>query len=66
MINSTENASRSQYKTSVLEESSLKITKNASILHSPDKVECLAPYVSHVRKAGSHVTHQTLNITRGI
>jgi hypothetical protein len=39
---STENASRSQYKTSIHEESSLKHTKNASVLSNPEKIECLA------------------------
>ena len=32
-----ENASRSQYKVSVHEESSVKLMKNASIHHSPEK-----------------------------
>ena len=32
-----ENASRSRYKTSVHEESSIKLTKKASICHSPEK-----------------------------
>ena len=33
----TENASKSRYKTSVHEESSIKLTKNASICRSPEK-----------------------------
>ena len=57
-----ENANRSRYKTSVHEESSIKLTKNASICRSP---ECLATWLSHVRKAGSHVTLRT-HITRTI
>ena len=32
-----ENASKSRYKTSVHEESSIKLTKNASICRSPEK-----------------------------
>ena len=32
-----ENASRSRYKTSVREESSMKLTKKASICRSPEK-----------------------------
>ena len=48
--------SRSQYKTSVYEESSIKLTKNASILLSSKKIKCLAPWASHVRTAASHVT----------
>ena len=60
-----ENASKSLYKTSVHEESSIKLTKNASICRSPKKIECLATWLSHVRKAGSHVTLRT-HITRTI
>ena len=33
---STEKTSRSRYKTSISEESCMKLTKNASILHSPE------------------------------
>ena len=32
-----ENASRSRYKMSIHEESSIELTKNASIRHSPEK-----------------------------
>ena len=49
-----ENASKSPYKTSVHEESSIKLTKkNASICRSPEKSRVFS---GHVRKAGSHVT----------
>ena len=37
------------------EHSWTKLTKNASTFHSPEKIECLAPWLSHVCKAGSHV-----------
>ncbi len=60
-----ENASRSRYKTSVHEESSIKLTKNASIRPVLRKIECLATWLNHVRKAGSHVTLRT-HITRTI
>ena len=39
---STENASTIK-KTSIHEVSSIKLTKYASILHSPKKIKCLAP-----------------------
>jgi hypothetical protein len=37
------NASRFQYKMSVREESSIKLTKNSSVLRRPEKIERLAP-----------------------
>jgi hypothetical protein len=40
---SIKHASRLQYKMSICEESSIKLTKNASILHKPEKIERLAP-----------------------
>ena len=56
----TENASRSRYKVSIREESIVKLTKNASILYNLEKKsEYLAPWPSHVRNAGSHVTLNT-------
>jgi hypothetical protein len=58
----TENTSRSQCKTSVHEESTR--IKNL-IPNSPEKIKCLAPWVGHVCKAGSHITRRT-HITRGI
>ena len=54
-----ENASRSRYKTSVHEESSIKLTKNASIRPVLRKIECLAAWLSHVHKPGNHVTLRT-------
>ena len=60
-----ENASGSRYKMSVQEESSIKLTENASILCSPEKINCLATWLSHVRKVGSHVTLLT-HITQTI
>ena len=58
---STESTSRSQYKTSIHEESSIKLMKNASIIR---KIKYLAPWNSHVRTAASHVTLRKHNITR--
>jgi hypothetical protein len=40
---SIENASRLQYKMRIREESSIKLTKNASVLRRPEKIERLAP-----------------------
>jgi hypothetical protein len=40
---SIENASRLQYKMSVREESSTKLTKNTTVLRRPEKIERLAP-----------------------
>jgi hypothetical protein len=36
---------------SICEESSIKLTKNASILHKPEKIERLAPWVSQGGKS---------------
>ena len=54
-----ENTSRSRYRTSVHEESSIKLTKNTSIRPVLRKIECSATWFSHVRKAGSHATLRT-------
>ena len=55
----TENASRSRYKPSAHEESGVKSQETPLFFEVPRKIECLAPSLSHVRKAGSHVTLQT-------
>ena len=60
-----ENASRSRYKTNVHEEPSIKLTKNALFVAVLRIIKCLATWLSHVRKAGSHVTLRT-HITRTI
>jgi hypothetical protein len=39
---SIKHASRLQYKMSVRKESSIKLTKNASVLYRPEKIERLA------------------------
>ena len=62
---STESASRSQYETSVCEESSIKLMKDASILLSSKKNQLFSPWAGHVRTAASHVTCRK-HITRGI
>ena len=49
----TENKQIAQYKTSVHEEFIIKL---ASTLHTWINNEWLAPWLCHVRKAGSHVT----------
>ena len=52
------NASRSQYKTSVHEESSIKHMKNSSILHSSKKNQVYSTLASHVHTAANHITRQ--------
>ena len=53
---SSKNVRRMRYRMSVQVESIIKITKNASTFHSLEKIECLAPWLSHMCKTGSHVT----------
>ena len=62
---STESASRSQYETSVREESSIKLMKGASILLNSKKNQLFSPWTGHVCTAASHVTCRK-HITRGI
>ena len=55
----SENTSRSRYKTSVHEESIIMLTKTPLLFTVSIKIECLALWFSHVRKAGSQVTLNT-------
>ena len=59
-----ENASRLRYRTSVHEESIMTLTKTPLLFTDQIKIECLAPLLSHIRKAGSHVTLR-IHIIRG-
>ena len=59
---STESTSRSQYKTSVYEESSIKLMKNTAILLSSKRNQVFSPLGSHVRTAASHVTCRKHNL----
>ena len=61
---STANAGRSQYRTSIHEESCMKVTKTPLFFTDLRKIECLAPRVSHMCKEGNHVTFR-IHITRG-
>ena len=54
------NASKLRYKTSVHEESSIKTHEKCLLFVAVlRKIECLATWLSHVRKAVSHVTLRT-------
>ena len=62
---SSENDRKTRYRTSVRVESNIKITKNSSTFYSLKKIKCLAPWLGHVRKTGSHVTLRRV-IAQGI
>jgi hypothetical protein len=64
------NTSRLQYKMNIREESSIKLTKNASVLCRPEKIEhYLAPWVTQGRKSHyspntyytGYIAHSTLS-----